>query len=221
MSREVSCELVGGSNHSGVWDTLKSRYLCAHEPLSAAATATPDDRRYLTSLWVFEDRKVDGPESPLPPIQFWSPVPVRKRWLLTTWDQPFGLGLADEELYSYRKKSELCPIVADLEHREKLGSPGRVYIHKLPEWSLDVHTSYNIHGYINLPVFESSGDSCVGVLEIITSSRYVDFAFEVEEVARALKTQNLKSPKVFEDPSVGVSFVPCNLNIFFSLKWVR
>ncbi|MFS8030290.1 hypothetical protein Hanom_Chr17g01532271 [Helianthus anomalus] len=81
-------------------------------------------------------------------VQFWSPVPVRKRWLLTTWDQPFGLGFADEELYSYRKKSELCPIVADFEHREKLGSPGRVYIHKFPEWSLDVHTSYNIHGYI-------------------------------------------------------------------------
>ncbi|XP_022020979.1 protein NLP7 [Helianthus annuus] len=241
MSREVSCELVGGSNQSGVWDTLKSRYLCAHEPLSAAATATPDDRRYLTSLWVFEDREVDGPESPLPPsfsnlmvdqnifethmikekitsvlkdlkfreqhvlVQFWSPVPVRKRWLLTTWDQPFGLGLADEELYSYRKKSELCPIVADFEHREKLGSPGRVYIHKLPEWSLDVHTSYNIRGYINLPVFESSSDSCVGVLEIITSSSYVDFAFEVEEVSRALKTQNLKSPKVFEDPSVSIA----------------
>ncbi|KAJ0817870.1 hypothetical protein HanLR1_Chr00c0407g0748981 [Helianthus annuus] len=173
-------------------------------------------------------------------VQFWSPVPVRKRWLLTTWDQPFGLGL-------YRKKSELCPIVADLEHREKLGSPGRVYIHKLPEWSLDVHTSYNIHGYINLPVFESSSDSCVGVLEIITSSSYADFAFEVEEVARTLKTQNLKSPNVFEDRSLSVSCVPSNLYIlsqalslfiitcsnfnsstyeqiywgFFSLKWVR
>ncbi|KAF5753804.1 putative transcription factor Nin-like family [Helianthus annuus] len=244
MSREVSCDLVGGSNHSGVLDTLKSRYPCAHEPLPAAATATPDDRRYLTSLWVFEDREVDEPESPLPPsfsnlmvdqsiidphmikekitsvlkvlkfreqhvlVQFWSPVTVQKRWLLTTWDQPFGLGWADEELYSYRKKSERFAVVADEEHTEKLGSPGRVYSHKLPEWSLDVQgqdTSNNVHGYINLPVFESSSDSCVGVLEIITSSSYVDFAFEVQEVSRALKNQNLKSPNVFEDPSLSIA----------------
>ncbi|KAM0059175.1 putative transcription factor Nin-like family [Helianthus debilis subsp. tardiflorus] len=244
MSREVSCDLVGGSNHSGVLGTLKSRYACAHEPLPAAATATPDDRRYLTSLWVFEDREVDEPESPLPPsfsnlmvdqsiidphmikekitsvlkvlkfreqhvlVQFWSPVTVQKRWLLTTWDQPFGLGLADEELYSYRKKSERFAVVADEEHREKLGSPGRVYSHKLPEWSLEVQgqdTSNNVHGYINLPVFESSSDSCVGVLEIITSSSYVDFAFEVQEVSGALKNQNLKSPNVFEDPSLSIA----------------
>ncbi|KAI7753264.1 hypothetical protein M8C21_001179, partial [Ambrosia artemisiifolia] len=218
MSREVSCELVERSNDSSdVLDTLKSRYLCAHEPLPPSATATPDDRRYLSPLWVFEDREVEEPEpeSPLPHsfsnlmvdqsiidahmikekitsvlkdlrfreervlVQFWSPIAVQKRWLLKTWDQPFGLGLADEELYLYRKRSELCPIVANLEHRESIGSPGRVYVHKLPEWSLDVH----------------------GVLEIVTSSSYVDFAFEVEEVSRALKTQNLKSPNVFEDPS--------------------
>ncbi|KAJ0427806.1 putative transcription factor Nin-like family [Helianthus annuus] len=116
-------------------------------------------------------------------VQFWSPVTVQKRWLLTTWDQPFGLGLADEELYSYRKKSERFAVVADEEHREKLGSPGRVYSHKLPEWSLDVQ----------------------GVLEIITSSSYVDFAFEVQEVSRALKNQNLKSPNVFEDPSLSIA----------------
>ncbi|KAI7754825.1 hypothetical protein M8C21_018918, partial [Ambrosia artemisiifolia] len=239
MSREVSCDLAERSNDSsGVLDTLKSRYPCVHEPLPPSATS--DDRTYLTSLWVFEDQKMDGPDSPLPPsfsnlmvdqntidphmikekiasvlkvlkfreqhvlVQFWSPVAVQKRWLLTTWDQPFGLGVADEELYSYRIKSELCPIVTDGEHREKLGPPGRVYIHKLPEWSLDVpgqDASHNIHGYINLPVFESSSDCCVGVLEIITSSSYVDFAFEVQEVSRALKTQNLKSPNVFEDPS--------------------
>lgn len=54
---------------SEVMDTLKSRYPFIHEPLCGSA-ATPDDdadRRYLTSLSVFGNREVDGPESPLPP----------------------------------------------------------------------------------------------------------------------------------------------------------
>ncbi|PWA77715.1 NIN-like protein [Artemisia annua] len=138
-------------------------------------------------------------------VQFWSPVEVRKRWLLTTWNQPFGIGVADGGLYSYRLKSELRAIVVDGEDREELGPPGRVYSRKLPEWSLDVHAGNNMYGYIDLPVFESSGDSCVGVLEIITSSNYVDYAFEVQEVLKALKKQNLRSPNIFEDSSICVA----------------
>ena len=124
-------------------------------------------------------------------IQFWSPVEVRKRWLLTSWNQPFGIGVADEGLYSYRLRSELRAIVVDGEDREELCPLGRVYSQKLPEWSLDVHAGNNMYGYIDLPVFESKGDSCVGVLEIITSSNYVDYAFEVQEVSRALKVAAL------------------------------
>ncbi|KAL8201193.1 hypothetical protein R6Q57_012532 [Mikania cordata] len=147
-------------------------------------------------------------------VQFWSPVALKTRWLLTTWDQPFGLGMVDEKLYMYRIKSEMCAFVVDKEHKEKLGLPARVYIEKMPEWNLDVHsqnTCYSNHGYIYLPVFESSSNDCVGVLEIITSSSYVDFAFEVHQIWRALKNQNLKSPNVFEDPSISVSGAPSNL----------
>ncbi|GJY95356.1 hypothetical protein Tco_0511717 [Tanacetum coccineum] len=143
-------------------------------------------------------------------VQFWSPVAVRNRWLLTTWDQPFGVGGADEGLYSHRLKSELLAIVVDVEDTEELRPQGRVYSQKLPQWSLDVNGGGNKYGYIDIPVFESSGDSCVGVLEIITSSNYVDYAFEVQEVSRALKNQNLKSPHVFEDPTFCVSSVSCN-----------
>nr|GEX21608.1 NIN-like protein [Tanacetum cinerariifolium] len=50
--------------------------------------------------------------------------------------------------------------------------------------------------------FEPDSGCCVGVLELITSSSYVDYAFKVLEVSRALKEQNLKSPNVFEDPSI-------------------
>nr|GEY24148.1 protein NLP3-like [Tanacetum cinerariifolium] len=139
-------------------------------------------------------------------VQFWSPVTVRKRCLLTTLDQPFGLGAADEALYLYRLESEQRMFVVDGEHREELGPPGRVYRQKLPEWSLDVHNlptrQSSNHGYINLPVLEPDSGCCVGVIEIITSSTYVDYAFEVHEVSRALKEENLKSPNVFENPSL-------------------
>lgn len=124
-------------------------------------------------------------------VQFWSPVTVRNRWLLTTWDQPFGVGGADEGLYSFRLKSELHAIVVDVEDTEDLRPPGRVYSQKLPEWSLDVDGEGNKYGYIDLPIFESSGDSCVGILEIITSSNYVDYAFEVQEISKALKVHAL------------------------------
>ncbi|PWA41124.1 NIN-like protein [Artemisia annua] len=83
-------------------------------------------------------------------VHFWSPVAVQKHWLLTTWDQPFGVCVADEGLYSYRLKSELRAIVVDGEDNEVLGPVGRVYSQKSPEWSTECKT----YGYIDLPVFE-------------------------------------------------------------------
>ncbi|KAM0000610.1 putative transcription factor Nin-like family [Helianthus debilis subsp. tardiflorus] len=191
-------------------------------------SASPDynNQRYLTSLRVFGSREVEEPTSssnlvvdqniidpqiikekvtaalkvlsfrePCVLVQFWSPVAVMKRCLLTTLDQPFGLGAIDEGLYKYRLESEQRVFVVDGEHREELGPPGRVYRQKLPEWSLDMH------GYINLPVFEPRSGCCVGVLELITSSKYTDYAFEVRQVSRALKEENLKSPNVLGDTS--------------------
>lgn len=130
-------------------------------------------------------------------IQFWSPVSIRNHCLLTTLDQPFGLGVVDEGLYLYRVHSEQRMFVVD---GEDLGPPGRAYRQKVPQWSLDVHVlstrqypsaSYDIHGYISLPVFEPDSGCCVGVLELITSSNYIDYAFEVQEVSRALKVYAL------------------------------
>lgn len=137
-------------------------------------------------------------------VQFWSLATVRQRCFLMTLDQPFGLGVVDEGLYLYRRESEQRMFVVNGEHREQLGPPGRVYRQKLPEWSLDVQTlptidldvSYNIYGYIDLPIFEPDNGSCVGVLEIVSSSSYVDYAFEVQEVSRALKVVALFLPYI-------------------------
>ncbi|GJU97916.1 PB1 domain, RWP-RK domain, lambda repressor-like, DNA-binding domain protein [Tanacetum coccineum] len=168
-------------------------------------------------------------------VQFWSPSTIQKRCFLTTLDQPFGLGVVDEALYTYRLKAEQHMFLVDGERREELGPPGRVYLQKLPEWSLNVHTlptrqsihdldaCYNNLGYINMPVFEPDGGCCVGVLEIITSSNNVDYAFEVQELSRALKEENLKSPSVFEDPTFYVENERRQNEldeIFFALKMI-
>ncbi|XP_071705225.1 protein NLP6-like [Rutidosis leptorrhynchoides] len=242
MSKEIALvEGCGSTNDPEVLESLKSRYLFIPYPSSSDEDDADDaDNNYFTSLSIFGNRDVDGPESPLPPsfsnlmvdpniidphmikekiisalkilkfrdqrvlVQFWSPVVVRNRWLLTTWDQPFGLGVVDKGLYSHRLKSELHAIVIDGEHREELAPPGRVFSKKLPEWCLDVHsgdTCSDVYGYIDLPVFESGGDLCVGIIEIITSSsNYVDYAFEVQNVSSALEKQRLKSPNALVHP---------------------
>ncbi|PWA70971.1 NIN-like protein [Artemisia annua] len=150
-------------------------------------------------------------------VQFWSPVIDQKCCSLTTLDQPFGLGALDEGLYMYRLKSEQRTSAIEEEHREDVGSPGRVYCQKLPEWSFGIHTlpvgqhvqdlaaCSDIHRYINLPVFEHGSGCCVGVLQLITSSNCIDYAFEVREVLRALKEENLRSSIIFQDHSFYVN----------------
>nr|GEV53296.1 NIN-like protein [Tanacetum cinerariifolium] len=152
-------------------------------------------------------------------VQFWSPVTIQKRCSLTTLDQPFGLGAVDKGLYMNRLESEQCMFAIEEEHKEELGPPGRVYCQKFPEWSFGIHTlpvrqyvhnlaaCYDIHGYINLPVFEPDNGCCVGILELITSSNCIDYASEVHEILRALKEENLRSSNIFEDHSFYVSCV--------------
>nr|GEU87857.1 hypothetical protein [Tanacetum cinerariifolium] len=97
----------------------------------------------------------------------------------------------------------------------------RVFKRGLPEWTSDVTKDYsrnhplqdcafrsNLHGYLVLPVFDPFTMSCVGVLESITSSKYFDCAYEVQQIHRALKAANLTSPQAFDFPPM--SYVDCN-----------
>ncbi|XP_076925048.1 protein NLP6-like isoform X2 [Bidens hawaiensis] len=148
-------------------------------------------------------------------VQFWSPRVVGKHQLLTTIDQPFGLGVVSEELCFYRRDSEHKAFLVDKDHEEEDTSPpARVFRRGLPEWTSDL-TNYhtkdfpqqdcaircNLHGYLALPVFDPTTGFCVGVLEILTSVKYTSYAFEVQRVHKALKAGNLASPQVFENPT--------------------
>ncbi|PWA75202.1 aspartic proteinase [Artemisia annua] len=98
-------------------------------------------------------------------------------------------------------------------------SIARVFTRELPEWTCDASTIHcYLYGYLALPVFDSA--TCVGVIEILASSKYPDFAYEVQQVYDALKytlrllliskllilqKQNLSCTWVFNGPGANVS----------------
>ncbi|KAJ0779682.1 putative PB1 domain-containing protein [Helianthus annuus] len=154
-------------------------------------------------------------------VQFWSPRVDDKHQLLTTIDQPFGLGVVSEELCFYRRESERQTFLVDKDHEEEdVSPPARVFRRGLPEWTSDI-TEYEtkdfpqqdcairckLHGYLALPVFDSTTGLCVGVLELLTFSKLKDVAYEVKHIHRVLKTVNLASPQVFEAFDVPASNV--------------
>nr|GEW37190.1 hypothetical protein [Tanacetum cinerariifolium] len=49
-------------------------------------------------------------------------------------------------------------------------------------------------GHFN--VFDSTTSLCIGVIELLMSSKITDYAFEIQQVHKALKTQSLTSPQV-------------------------
>ncbi|PWA85645.1 NIN-like protein [Artemisia annua] len=153
-------------------------------------------------------------------VQFWSPRVVGKHQLLTSIDQPFGLGVLDERLLLYRKDSVHSSFVVDMNDEDEDTSPiARVFRRGLPEWTSDV-TNYlpkdfpqqecaircNLNGYLALPVFDSDVRSCVGVIELLTSSKYSSFAYEVQQVESALKTTKLTTAQAFDSPSINVHY---------------
>lgn len=132
--------------------------------------------------------------------QVWAPVKNRGRNVLTTSGQPFVLDPNCTGLHQYRMASLMYVFSLDGETDEVLGLPARVFRHKLPEWTPNVQyysdkeyqrlnhaLNYNVRGTLALPVFEPSGQSCVGVLELILTSQKINYAPEVDKVCKALE----------------------------------
>ncbi|GKC86876.1 hypothetical protein Tco_1147525, partial [Tanacetum coccineum] len=127
-------------------------------------------------------------------VQFWLPHVVGKHRSLTNIDQPSGVGVIDERLLLYMKISKRNVHVVDDESEEEDIDPiARVFTRELPEWTCDV-THYlpkyfpqqasaiccDLRGYLALPVFDST--TYVGVIEILTSLEYLEFAHEIWKV---------------------------------------
>lgn len=149
--------------------------------------------------------------------QIWAPVKNRGRYVLTTLGQPFVLDPHSNGLHQYRTVSLMYMFSVDGESDGDLGLPGRVFRQKLPEWTPDVQyysskeycrlnhaLHYNVRGTLALPVFEPSGQSCVGVLELIMTSQKINYAPEVDKVCKALEAVNLKSSEILDHPNTQI-----------------
>nr|XP_027189455.1 protein NLP7 isoform X2 [Cicer arietinum] len=146
--------------------------------------------------------------------QVWAPVRNGNRYMLTTSGQPFVLDDPHSNgLCQYRTVSLMYMFSVDGENDGTLGLPGRVFQQKLPEWSPNVqyYTSkeyprryyaqhYNVRGTLALPVFETSLQSCIGVLELIMTSPKINYAPEVEKICKALEAVNLRSSEILDYP---------------------
>ncbi|KAH9603740.1 hypothetical protein KSS87_011342 [Heliosperma pusillum] len=149
--------------------------------------------------------------------QIWAPVRSGNRYMLTTSGQPFVLGPHSNGLNQYRTVSLMYMFAVDGENDVTLGLPGRVFRQKLPEWTPDVQyysskeyprvdhaKHYNVRGTLALPVFEPSGQSCVGVLELIMTSQKINYAPEVDKVCKALEAVNLRSSEILDHPNIQI-----------------
>eukprot|EP00268_Persea_americana_P014155 TRINITY_DN16280_c0_g1_i1.p1 TRINITY_DN16280_c0_g1~~TRINITY_DN16280_c0_g1_i1.p1 ORF type:complete len:1032 (-),score=207.98 TRINITY_DN16280_c0_g1_i1:349-3444(-) len=147
-------------------------------------------------------------------VQVWAPVKSGDRYVLTTSGQPFVLDPQSTGLLQYRTVSLMYIFSVDGESDGDLGLPGRVFRQKLPEWTPNVQyysskeyprlnhaLHYNVRGTLALPVFEPSGQSCVGVVELIMTAQKINYAPEVDKVCKALEAVNLKSSEILAHPS--------------------
>ncbi|XP_076938960.1 protein NLP7-like isoform X2 [Bidens hawaiensis] len=149
--------------------------------------------------------------------QVWAPVKNKGKNMLTTSGQPFVLDPNCTGLHQYRMASLMYMFSVDGDTDGVLGLPGRVFRHKLPEWTPNVQyysdkeykrlnhaLSYDVRGTLALPVFEPSGQSCVGVLELILTSQKINYAPEVDKVCKALEAVNLKSSNILDSPNTQI-----------------
>lgn len=133
-------------------------------------------------------------------LQIWVPVNRGGRRVLSTSGQPFSLDLNSPRLANYRDISVTYQFSAEEGSKEFLGLPGRVFIGKVPEWTPDVRLfsreeyprvvyaqRYDVRGSLAVPVFEQGSSSCLGVIEVITTSQKIDYKPELESVCKALE----------------------------------
>ncbi|CAL5335684.1 unnamed protein product [Camellia sinensis] len=136
-------------------------------------------------------------------VQFWAHITTKEgRSFLTTRNQPFALittcckrlanGLAIKGLCGYRMICKDSKFDIDLDGGKTCEQhlPGRVFKHQLPESTPNVGF-YSITEYpqrrdalrcgvrqsLAFPVFESSTQRCVGVIEVVTPEEYLGTLF--------------------------------------------
>ncbi|CAF1711335.1 unnamed protein product [Brassica oleracea var. botrytis] len=133
---------------------------------------------------------------------------------LTTLEHPHFFNPKYTSLKRYRDVSVSYNFLADEGSKESVGLPGRVFLGKLPEWTPDVRffrseeyprikeaQKCDVRGSLALPVFERSSGTCLGVLEIVTTTQKMNYKPELENICKALEAVNLRSSANLKSPS--------------------
>nr|GMD69627.1 protein NLP7-like isoform X1 [Ipomoea batatas] len=170
-------------------------------------------------------------------VQFWAPKIIKDQCHLTTSDQPFGLTVLRKGLCSYRKLCVGYDCFAGEEPEGNLGPPGRVFRNGFDEFCPDVRF-YNkedyplresalgcgIGGFLALPVFEATGERCIGVLEFVTvwdgSYCLTDYIWRIRDALKAVGLRCLDVCRPFEINGVSSIPVPTFFPTWFSLSFV-
>jgi hypothetical protein len=148
-------------------------------------------------------------------VQVWIPVTNGDHQVLTTSDQPF---LLDERLTGYREVSRQFTFSATEGPGLFPGLPGRVFISGMPEWTSNVmyynpseylRVNYAIHnevrGSFAMPVFDSNGGSCCGVLELVMTQEKNNFCSEMDNLSNALQVVYSVAPNILIQNSIHYS----------------
>lgn len=130
--------------------------------------------------------------------QFWSPVTIDGRWLLSTSGQPFAVNDLSDNLAMYRINSakyhyNIDVNTLDIGSDPKImsGGPATAFLNRMPYMDDFVGSPLEPYGStisIMLPICFSSQSSCIGVVECTINERWpYDFSFLQIEMKRALK----------------------------------
>ncbi|WOH03655.1 hypothetical protein DCAR_0623054 [Daucus carota subsp. sativus] len=148
-------------------------------------------------------------------LQLWVPIDRGGRRVLSTCGQPFSLDSNSPRLANYRAISVKYQFSAEHDSKEVEGMPSRVFMGKVPEWTPDVRfykreeyqrvrhaQQYDVRGTLAVPVFEQG--TCLGVIEIVTTSQKINYKPELESVCEALKAVDLRGSEVASTHSMKI-----------------
>ncbi|KAM0014678.1 putative transcription factor Nin-like family [Helianthus debilis subsp. tardiflorus] len=139
-------------------------------------------------------------------IQIWLPENREGKKVLSTTDRLFSLGSDSPQLSNYRNISENYHFPAESDTKDIVGLPGRVFMGKVPEWTPDVRffkteeyprvvhaKQYDVRGSVAVPIFDQDRQSCLGVIEVVMTTRKSNYTPEIEGVCKALEAVDLRS----------------------------